>query len=110
MLWDEFKEYCEEDNYKLVNAIAIALGKQQLFEEYLSEGKTEENNFGLYLQTKMRQALDSCRADKERNHKSENQVDIVIEDDARQAYDLHKTILSASYIKADKTLSNRSLY
>lgn len=59
MLWDEFKDFCEENGYDLADAVAIALGNQQDYETQPPFHSDAKKRFDLYLQ----EAIRACLAD-----------------------------------------------
>jgi len=59
MLWDELCEFCEERDYGLSNAVAIAAGNQLDYETQPISYSGAKRRFDLYLQ----EAIGTCLAD-----------------------------------------------
>lgn len=85
MLWDEFKEFCEEQGYALANAVVTAIGKQRYFEDQLAEGASEKQSLDQYLREQIEESLDAWKEeDKEESSEPtdyEPDTTIIIEGD-----------------------------
>ena len=75
MLWDEFKEVCEEQGYDLDNTLATAIGKQRYFEDQLAEDTGEKLSLDLYLSENIEEALNAWNVENEEESTEYDSVD-----------------------------------
>lgn len=73
MIWRQFIEHCEEHDYNLVDAMSIAAGKQQDFEEQFKSGG--QLSLDVYIACGMKDCLEDWSADKREDNDKQEQQD-----------------------------------